>query len=116
LNADGFYSVGVFLLTWKYGQELWEQLACDSGLSVTDALSDTPHSRASPLPHWTFSVSEHTAIDRPAQRHQPLHQFLRIQRFRLVHCSFPRKKQLSCDPKTIAVTGQTRESGGYLFG
>jgi len=26
------------------------------------------------------------------------------------------KKQLSCDPKTIAATGQTRESGGYLFG
>jgi hypothetical protein len=56
--------------------------------------------------------SGRAAIDRPAQRHQPFHQLLRINRFRVVHCSFPR----ITDPPTIAATHQTRESGGYLFG
>ncbi len=59
-----------------------------------------------------FSGSERAAIDRPAQRHQPLHQLLRINRFPFVHGSIPRIS----DPPTIAVTRQTRESGGYLFG
>ena len=61
---------------------------------------------------WVFSGSELAAIDRPTQRHQPLHQFLRINRFRFVHYSFPR----NTDPSTIAAARQTRESAGYLFG
>jgi hypothetical protein len=56
--------------------------------------------------------SGRATIDRPAQRHQPFHQLLRINRLRVVHYSFPR----ITDPPTIAATHQTRESGGYLFG
>ncbi|MGY2194932.1 hypothetical protein, partial [Pseudomonas pergaminensis] len=57
-------------------------------------------------------ILESAAIDCPAQRHQPFHQLLRINRFHFFHGSIPRIS----DPSTIAVTRQTRESGGYLFG
>jgi len=45
---------------------------------------------APPLPHWTFVSLDIPAIDRPSQRHQPLHQILRVNRFSLCHQSFPR--------------------------
>ncbi|MEO8489971.1 hypothetical protein, partial [Pseudomonas sp.] len=43
------------------------QIPCGSGLarecggSVPDVLADTPYSRASPLPHWIFIVSDKVA-------------------------------------------------------
>ncbi|KAA8705449.1 hypothetical protein FIV38_06455 [Pseudomonas proteolytica] len=53
-------------------------------------------SRASPAPTQArshiglVSCLLIPAIDRPAQRHQPLHQVLRVDRFGFAHLSFPR--------------------------